>query len=188
MLLLRIFHPPSRPASLISHLHPLSVISGNKSGSPSLFSDLFNRCWLDSTLRSWPYLMAVAVIISASFLKSRRLAVDVIRDLMMCELVCRLAGSFLEQSGRALINTLKGDSDSAWMWILLSPSPCLFLDSLFVSYYFIPHTLPLFNLFSSAQSKEYVSCHKHITFVWADICQEVEDVFVARQPNRKNKC
>lgn len=59
--------------------------------------------------------MAVAVIISASFLKSRRLAVDVIRDLMMCELVCRLAGSFLEQSGQALINTLKGDSDSAWM-------------------------------------------------------------------------
>lgn len=66
-------------------------------------------------VRSRPYLMAVAVIISASFLKSRRLAVDVIRDLMMCELVCRLAGSFLEQSGRALINTLKGDSDSAWM-------------------------------------------------------------------------
>lgn len=59
--------------------------------------------------------MAVAVIISVSFLKSSRLAVDVIRDLMMCELVCRLADSFLEQSGWALINTLKGVSDSAWM-------------------------------------------------------------------------
>lgn len=153
MLLLRIFHPPSRPASLISHLHPLSVISGNKSGSPSLFSDLFNRCWLDSTLRSRPYLMAVAVIISASFLKSRRLAVDVIRDLMMCELVCRLAGSFLEQSGRALINTLKGDSDSAWMWILLSPSPFVSVSflgfSLCVLLFYPPHPATSLSIFFS---------------------------------------
>lgn len=71
-----------------------------------------------------------------SFFKKGRFAVDVIRDLMVCEVACRLSGSFLEQSGRALINRLKEESDRAWMWILLLSSS-LCLCGFFVSDYSI---------------------------------------------------
>lgn len=74
------------------------------------------------------------------FLKSSRLDVDVIRDLMTCDVVCRLAGSFLEQSGWALINRLIEESDRVWMQILLSVSfflsLCFFVSlvSVFLSF------------------------------------------------------
>lgn len=47
------------------------------------------------------------------FKKKGTFAVDVIRDLMVCEVACRLSGSYLEQSGRALINRLKEEADRA---------------------------------------------------------------------------
>lgn len=102
--------PPSQPLSLISRL-------------PSLWYQRTNQHHCHCLQA---YLIAVDltahVMISALFngcacnhfcvflkekKKSGRLAVDVIRDLMMCEVVCRPAGSFLEQSGWALINRLK---------------------------------------------------------------------------------
>lgn len=64
---------------------------------------------------------------------------------MMCEVVSRLAGSFLEQSGWALINTLKRVTEPV-VAVSLSLFPCLFLDSFFVSNYSISLSF-IFHLF-----------------------------------------
>lgn len=86
-----------------------------------MISVLFNSCSCNQ------------LFLSFFFFLNGGLALDVIIDLMVCEVACWLSGSFLEQSGRALINRLKEESDRAWMRVLLSPallvSVCFFWDS-----------------------------------------------------------
>lgn len=77
------------------------------------------------------------------YLKKGRFARDVIRHLIVC-VACQLSSSFLEQSGKALINRLIEESDSAW--ILLSPSLCVWL---FYFCIFFSACLPHLSLFCS---------------------------------------